>query len=378
MKQEVNSEKQRIWFHFASLGEFEQGRPVIEKVKNDYPDYPVVITFFSPSGYELRKNYALAEHVFYLPLDTRQNAREFIDIINPKLAIFTKYEYWYHFFNELQRRSIPLIVISAIFREDQIFFRWYGGLHRSILRKTSRLFVQDAASVSLLSKIGIDHATIGGDTRFDRVAANAEHPSAFEIVSRFCGDADVLVGGSTWPEDEKLLARVVAQFAGWKFIIAPHEIKPEKLRSLESLLPANSYVRYSELKQDDAYELRPETRVLIIDNIGMLSSLYQYGKIAYIGGGFGVGIHNTLEAAAFGLPVIFGPNYKRFLEARMLIAEKAAFSIRNEDELLKRMNELQDRNLRDESGSAAKKLVQNNTGATDAIFSYLNQRVFRR
>lgn len=378
MKQEVNSEKQRIWFHFASLGEFEQGRPVIEKVKNDYPDYPVVITFFSPSGYELRKNYALAEHVFYLPLDTRQNAREFIDIINPKLAIFTKYEYWYHFFNELQRRSIPMIVISAIFREDQIFFRWYGGLHRSILRKTSRLFVQDATSISLLSKIGIDHATIGGDTRFDRVAANAEHPAAFEIVRRFCGDADVLVGGSTWPEDEKLLARLVAQFAGWKFIIAPHEIKPEKLRSLESLLPANSYVRYSQLKEDDAYELRPETRVLIIDNIGMLSSLYQYGKIAYIGGGFGVGIHNTLEAAAFGLPVIFGPNYKRFLEARMLIAEKAAFSIKNEDELLKRMNELQDRNLRDESGGAAKKLVQNNTGATDAIFSYLNQRVFRR
>jgi len=377
MKQEVNSEKQHIWFHFASLGEFEQGRPVIEKVKSDYPGYPIVITFFSPSGYELRKNYTLADHVFYLPLDTKRNARQFVDIINPKLAVFTKYEYWYHFFNELNRRSVPLIVISAIFREEQIFFKWYGSLHRSMLRKASRLFVQDAASVSMLEDIGIEHATIGGDTRFDRVASNAEEPKNFQPVRKFCGAANVLVGGSTWPDDESLLAKVIEQFKEWKFIIAPHEIKPDKLKAFESLLPENGYLRYSELKENGLSEETGKLRILIIDNIGMLSSLYQYGNIAYIGGGFGVGIHNTLEAAAFGLPVIFGPNYKRFLEAKMLIAEKAAFSIKNEEELLEIMTKLQEKNFRQESGNAAKRLVLNNTGATEAIFSYLNERVFR-
>jgi len=377
MKQAVNSEKQHIWFHFASLGEFEQGRPVIEKVKSDYPAYPVVVTFFSPSGYELRKNYALADHVFYLPLDTKRNARQFVDIINPKLAIFTKYEYWYHFFNELNSRSIPLIVISAIFREEQIFFKWYGSLHRSMLRKVSRLFVQDAASVSMLEDIGIGHATIGGDTRFDRVAANAEQPKDFQPVRMFCGSAKVLVGGSTWPDDEILLSKAIEQFKEWKFIIAPHEIKPDKLKAFESLLPENSYLRFSDLKENGASYDAEKIRILIIDNIGMLSSLYQYGQIAYIGGGFGVGIHNTLEAAAFGLPVIFGPNYKRFLEAKMLIAEKAAFSIKNAEELLEVIDKLQEKNFRQESGNAAKRLVLNNTGATEAIFSYLNQHVFR-
>lgn len=378
IKQEVNSEKQHVWFHFASLGEFEQGRPVIEKVKSDYPDYPIVITFFSPSGYELRKNYPLADHVFYLPLDTKNNAREFVDIINPKLAIFTKYEYWFHFFNELNRRSVPLIVISAIFREDQIFFKWYGSLHRSMLGKVSRLFVQDAASVSLLGNIGIHHATIGGDTRFDRVAANADQPAEFQLVREFCGEAKVFIGGSTWPDDESLIAKVVGQFTDWKFIIAPHEIKAEKLKYFEGILPANSCMRYSELKEKGFPVENKNLSVLIIDNIGMLSSLYQYGKIAYIGGGFGVGIHNTLEAAAFGIPVIFGPNYSRFLEAKMLLAEKAAFTIKNDGELLQIMTRLQDEGFRRESGTAARQLVTDNTGATEAIFSYLNESVFER
>lgn len=376
IKQEVNPEKQHIWFHFASLGEFEQGRPVVEKVKKDYPDYPIVITFFSPSGYELRKNYALADHVFYLPLDTKKNAKQFVDIINPKLAVFTKYEYWFHFFNELNRRTVPLIVISAIFREDQLFFKWYGSLHRSMLRKVSRLFVQDAASISLLENIGVKHATIGGDTRFDRVAANADQPTEFQLVRAFCEEAKVFIGGSTWPDDENLIAKVVGEFTDWKFIIAPHEIKPEKLKSFEGILPANSYIRYSELKEKGFPAGKKTQRVLIIDNIGMLSSLYQYGHIAYIGGGFGVGIHNTLEAAAFGIPVIFGPNYKRFLEAKMLLAEKAAFTIKNEIELVQTMTQLQDEGLRQESGNAASQLVMNNTGATEAIFSYLNESVF--
>jgi len=316
--------------------------------------------------------------VFYLPLDTRRNASQFVDIINPKLAIFTKYEYWYHFFSELNRRSIPLIVISAIFRDDQIFFKWYGGLHRAMLRKVSRLFVQDAASISMLENIGITHASIGGDTRFDRVASNARQPKDFQLVREFCGSANVLVAGSTWPEDENILSKAIERFEEWKFIIAPHEIKPDKLKAFESLLPANTYLRYSELKENGLPDETKKWRILIIDNIGMLSSLYQYGQIAYIGGGFGVGIHNTLEAAAFGLPIIFGPNYKRFLEAKMLIAENAAFSIKNKDELLEVLNKLKEIDFRRESGNAAKKLVLNNTGATEAIFSYLDEYVFKR
>lgn len=372
-----------IWFHFASLGEFEQGRPVLEQTKKRYPGHPVVMTFFSPSGYELRKNSPLAEYVFYLPIDTKQNARQFIERINPAIAIFTKYEYWYHYFNELHNRNIPLYVISAIFRKSQPFFKWYGSLHRSILGFVSHFFVQDPFSAELLKKIRINNVTISGDTRFDRVAENAASPKQFSLVKNFCSDAKIFVAGSTWPQDEALIAGLVKAYPDWKFILAPHEIKPEKIKALEEMLPRGATVRYSSLlslpQQTSSPVLHSETRspqLLIIDNIGMLSSLYQYGQIAYIGGGFGVGIHNTLEAAAFGIPVIFGPNYHKFLEAKALIKNGGGFSISNEKELQAIMQKLQDQEYRNKAGNAAGSFVQEQKGATDTILEYLTHTPF--
>lgn len=323
--------KESIWFHFASLGEFEQGRPVLEALRLKYPDDKLVITFFSPSGYEVRKNTPLADAVYYLPLDTAKNAREFLDAINPKIAVFTKYEYWYHFFNETHKRRIPLYVISGIFRPNQIFFKWHGGLHRKILSFVSHFFVQDEQSKQLLQNIGITNADVSGDTRFDRVWENAKHPKAIPIIEEFKNNQKLFIAGSTWPQDEKMVATLAIQHPDWKFIFAPHEIKEEQIGKLIELLPINTAIKYSQLTT--LYSPLTTHQILIIDNIGMLSSLYQYGDIAYIGGGFGVGIHNTLEAAAFGLPVIFGPEYSKFKEAKDLIAIKAGFSIADENEL---------------------------------------------
>jgi len=338
-----------IWFHFASLGEFEQGRPILEAMRSLHPEKKIVLTFFSPSGYEIRKNTPLADAVYYLPLDTEYNAQKFIEATKPTMAVFTKYEYWYHYFNELHEQQIPLYIVSGIFRPGQVFFKWYGGLHRKILSLVTHFFLQDEQSKQLLSNLGINNTTISGDTRFDRVWANAEQPKQIPGVGEFKNRQKLFIAGSTWPEDEKLLATLPAMYPDWKFIFAPHEVEPEKINNLINLLPEGSAIRYSELvddnskvksqkSEDEAVSPAPRTsqpvpRILIIDNIGMLSSLYAYGDIAYIGGGFGVGIHNTLEAAAFGLPVIFGPNYSKFNEARELIALKAGFSISNESEL---------------------------------------------
>lgn len=320
-----------IWFHFASLGEFEQGRSVLQQVRTLFPEKKIVITFFSPSGYEVRKNTPLADAVYYLPLDTAHNAKRFIDAIQPEMAIFTKYEYWYHFFNETHKRNIPLYIISGIFRPGQVFFKWYGRLHREILSFVTHFFVQDDASKQLLKGINITNATVSGDTRFDRVWANAQSLKSLPEISAFKNSSKVFIAGSTWPPDEKLVTTLINQYLLWKFIIAPHEVGEEKIVNLQNLLPEGSFIRYSQIKNGET-QLN-SFRVLIIDNIGMLSSLYQYSDIAYIGGGFGAGIHNTLEAAAFGLPVIFGPNYSRFKEAHDLVELKAGFSIANEAEL---------------------------------------------
>ncbi len=355
-----------IWFHFASLGEFEQGRPVLEQLRSLYPQDKIVVTFFSPSGYEVRKNTPLADGVYYLPLDTAQNARKFIDAIQPKLAIFTKYEYWYHFFNEMHRRDIPVYIISGIFRPGQIYFKWYGSLHRKMLGFVSYFFVQDERSKQLLQTIGINNVTISGDTRFDRVWANAEHPKQIPAINEFKNGHKIFIAGSTWPHDEKLIATLVNLYPNWKFIFAPHEISEEKINKLIDILPEGMTIRYSEISN-----LRSQISnlsILIIDNIGMLSSLYQYGDIAFIGGGFGAGIHNTLEAAAFGLPVIFGPNYAKFKEAIDLIALNAGFSINDETGLKSIANKL----TNDEvfSDTASKKIeayVKEHTGATKVI-----------
>jgi len=365
--QQVTKSGPSIWFHFASLGEFEQGRPVLEQMRNLHPSKKIVVTFFSPSGYEIRKNTPLADHVYYLPLDTKYNARDFINAIQPELAIFTKYEYWYHYFNELNKQHIPLYIISGIFRPNQVFFKWYGSLYRKMLTFVTHFFVQDKQSVELLKGVGITNVTVSGDTRFDRVWANAQQPKNLPIIAGFTGESKLFVAGSTWPQDEELIAKLITQYPDWKFIIAQHEIGEEKINKLISLLPENSVIRFSNLTP-----IAIKAQTLIIDNIGMLSSLYQYGHIAYIGGGFGAGIHNTLEAAAFGLPVIFGPNYERFKEAKDLISLHAGFSIGNEEELKQAAGKLiSDQLFYVDASTAIKKYVEEHVGATETIIEHI-------
>ncbi|WP_276090713.1 glycosyltransferase N-terminal domain-containing protein [Pedobacter sp. JY14-1] len=361
----ADSEKRHIWFHFASLGEFEQGRPVLEALKSQYPEKPVIITFFSPSGYEIRKNYPLAEAVCYLPLDTASNAHRFVKAIHPEIAIFTKYEYWYHYFDTLHRKEIPIFIISGIFRPNQVYFKWYGGFNRSILRRVQHFFLQNEESKQLLSGLGLHNTSISGDTRFDRVAGSLANPGSFENIRRFCKDAPVLVAGSTWPADEELLVTLAQRHPDWKFIIAPHETDISRVKALRRQFPDSTC--YTEMK-----DKVPATQTLIIDTIGILSSVYQYGKIAYIGGGFGAGIHNTLEAAAFGLPVLFGPRYEKFQEAKDLIAAGAALSIKNAEELEAAFSKLQSN---ESPGKNAARYVASHTGATAHILSYLSKKI---
>lgn len=358
-----------IWFHFASLGEFEQGRPVLEQMRLTYPDRPVVITFFSPSGYEVRKNTPLADAVYYLPLDTPANAARFIKTINPSIAIFTKYEYWYYFFAQLYKRRVPLYIISGIFRDGQVFFKWYGGMHRKMLKCVRHFFLQDEHSRQLLADINIKNTTVSGDTRFDRVWTNATNPKQLPEVEQFVNQQKTMVCGSTWPGDEKLLIELVNDYPDWKFIFAPHELSIEKTNQLIELLPPESSIKYSALA---LAEKGTKYQCLIIDNIGMLSSIYQYGNIAYVGGGFGVGIHNTLEAAAFGIPVIFGPNYSKFNEARALVAMEAGFSISNEAELKAIVEKLiTDGDYYAKSCQKAREYVDTQKGATEKITTFI-------
>lgn len=360
-----------IWFHFASLGEFEQGRPVLEKMRALHPSKKVVVTFFSPSGYEIRKNTPLADAVYYLPLDTAANAQQFIRAINPGIAVFTKYEYWYHYFNTLHQQQIPLYIISGIFKPDQVFFKWYGGLHRKMLGMVTWFFVQDDASKRLLENLKISHVSVSGDTRFDRVWDNAENPKSLPVIARFKNDQPVFIAGSTWPDDEKLLAQLVSQHPDWKFIFAPHEIPESKIEALLTLLPAKQTIRFSQLSTD-GNEVS-DYRILIIDNIGMLSSLYQYGEIAFIGGGFGAGIHNTLEAAAFGLPVIFGPKYQKFKEACDLVDLQGGFSIETQEQLSAITEKLiTDNNYRVAAREVAKTYVSEHIGATEMILKKIS------
>ncbi|MES2651923.1 MAG: glycosyltransferase N-terminal domain-containing protein [Bacteroidota bacterium] len=357
-----NSLDRPIWFHFASLGEFEQGRPVLEKIKSIRPNEKIVITFFSPSGYEIRKNYAGADGIFYLPLDTASNAKKFIALVNPRMAIFTKYEFWFYYFRELDQHKIPLYLISGIFRPSQAFFKWYGGFNRRMLKFVTHFFVQNEESVRLLNSIGINSVSLSGDTRFDRVYENAASPKKLIDIETFCGESSVFIAGSTWLADEKLLAAFSTQYPDWKLIIAPHEVDEVHISEIEKLFP-NS-VTFSNLKT-----LNAQHSTLIIDNIGMLSSLYQYATVAYIGGGFGTGIHNTLEAAAFGLPIIFGPKYEKFQEAKDLIAIGAAKSITNEAELLSSFEYFK---ANEKASVDAKNYVTDKKGATEMIVSKIN------
>lgn len=363
----VDGKQKHIWFHFASLGEFEQGRTVLEQLKKSYPAHQIIVTFFSPSGYEIRKNYALAAGVFYLPLDTKKNAKQFIDLIQPEIAIFTKYEFWYHYFQLLRERKVPLLIISGIFRPEQLFFKWYGGFYRSMLDCVTHFFVQNTESVELLSGLNYDNVSLSGDTRFDRVAENVITVKPLPLIEKFCGQAAVFIAGSTWPQDEQLVVPLLAANPKWKFIIAPHEIGAAHIEQLIRLIPGA--LRYTQLNDELP---QTDSQVMIIDNIGLLSSIYQYGKIVYIGGGFGVSIHNTLEAAAFGLPVIFGPRYDKFQEAKDLLVLNAAITIKSAEELSAAFEKLQKDTT---AGPAAKKYVQDKTGSTKQILSYLEQYI---
>lgn len=368
IEQTIEVGQQHIWFHFASLGEFEQGRAVMEQIRVKYPVEKIVVTFFSPSGYEIRKNSPLADYVFYLPEDTARNARRFIQLINPKFVVFTKYEYWYHYFNELHKRNIRLLMISAIFREDQLFFKSYGGFYKNILRKVSFFFTQNMDSVHMLKWIGITNAGLAGDTRFDRVIELAKQKRSFAMLDAFVSHHKVLVAGSTWPADEEKLATWAAQHPDWKLVLAPHEIHEEHVQRIQRLFP--DALRYS--LRDHYSETELSTRqTLVIDNIGMLSSLYNYADITYIGGGFGAGIHNTLEAATYGKPIIFGPRYEKFQEAIDLLTLGAAFAIANTTELEQVFGYLSAEDNRKTAGESAANYVQQRAGATQIIMKYI-------
>ena len=361
----VDSQADYLWFHCASLGEFEQGRPVIEEVKKEFPQYKIALTFFSPSGYEIRKNYDGADLVAYLPLDTKSNVRYFLDVLQPRKAFFVKYEYWYNYIHQLKQRNIPLYIVSAIFRENQSFFKnnLWGKWYRKMLFSFEHIFIQNEKSAQLLEKIGITNYTIAGDTRFDRVAAIARSAKKFENVEKFKGNSPLIIAGSTWKPDEELLAAFINNSRGVKFILAPHEVAPANINRIQQLLKKKA-ISFSKV-QNTAIE---EFDVLIIDSIGILSSLYQYGNIAYIGGGFGVGIHNILEAATFKLPIIFGPNYLKFKEAVDLVEEKGAFPIDDSNSLNNALNRLlEDKNELTKASGICQKYVEKNVGSTKVI-----------
>lgn len=356
-----------IWIHAASVGEFEQARPLIERLRREKPQHKIVVTFFSPSGYEMRKNYAQADGVYYLPFATRTNARRFLDALQPTMAIFVKYEFWPAYLHELKRRNIPTYSISAIFRPGQLFFRPWGKWYLDTLRCFTHIYVQDQASLQLLREGGISRSSIAGDTRFDRMAEVTAHPKQIPVVEQFVGGSrQVIVAGSTWPQDEALLARFIDNSLAIKLILVPHEIDDKHLHTIFELFEGRM-VRYTRANDVNIRH----ARVLVVDTMGLLSSIYPYGQVAYIGGGFGVGIHNTIEAAAYGMPVLFGPNYQHFREAKGLIAAGAAESVKNYDELQNALLRALDNHA--ETGARAAQYVQSELGATDKIYKEIFQ-----
>lgn len=361
IKKNIRPDDKIVWFHCASLGEFEQGRPLIEKFKDQNPAYKILLTFFSPSGYEIRKTWKTADYIFYLPIDTKKNASRFIDIIRPEMVFFVKYEYWYNYIRKLDKQRIPIFVVSAIFRPQQHFFKWYGRWFRNQLDRVTWFFVQNEVSKDLLNSIGIDQCNISGDTRFDRVLEIAENKKSFPLIEKFAEGSNLIVAGSTWPQDETMILNLINNPENpFKFIMAPHEINQERIQ--EFIKKCNQKtIKYSEAKEESI----DKANVLIIDSIGLLAFLYRYAKIAYIGGGFGKGIHNVLEAVTFGKPVIFGSNFTAFQEANDLIGLKGAFSISSDKEFLQIIEKLLNNELfYRNSVNVCTKYVQDKAGAT--------------
>ncbi|RSK34528.1 3-deoxy-D-manno-octulosonic acid transferase [Hymenobacter metallilatus] len=361
-----------VWFHCASLGEFEQGRPLMEAYAAQYPGHKIVLTFFSPSGYEVRRNWPGAAYVFYLPLDTAANARAFLDAVQPQLAVFVKYEFWYHFLTELAGQQVPTICVSAIFRPDQVFFRPWGGFFRRTLSRFTHIFTQNQSSVDLLRGAGISQASVAGDTRFDTVVRTATAPPRpLPLVDAFTDDwTPVLIVGSSWPEDIAVLTPLLRQYqTELRFIVAPHEIEEATLRQVEAALPGQ-VVRYSQATPAAI----AQARVLLMDNVGLLSQLYRFGHFAYVGGAFGKGLHNTLEAAAFGLPLFFGPTYHKFQEARDLVELGCAFPISSADELLTAFGPLYHREeARLQVQDLSLDYVHDHSGATGKIMQWIER-----
>lgn len=379
LKQKVDPNAKYIWFHAASLGEFEQGRPLMERIRKDYPQYKILLTFYSPSGYEVRKNYEGADIICYMPVDTRLNAIRFLRLVRPVMAFFIKYEFWSNFLHILKHRNIPTYSVSSIFREDQVFFKWYGRSYAGVLKCFTRFFVQNEESKRLLEGIGITAVDVVGDTRFDRVLQIKEAAKQLPICEAFRTgvassqsadvphhDFKVFVAGSSWPPDENIFIPFFNEHKDWRLLIAPHVIAEDHLKLILSLIKGKKVVRYTQTTPEEA----AEADVLIIDCFGLLSSMYNYGDVAYIGGGFGVGIHNTLEAAVWNMPVIFGPNNKKFQEAQGLLNSGGGFEINTYEDFSGLMSSLMnDETFLKQAGDKAGAFVAHLAGATDKVLA---------
>ena len=371
LRKKVDPDADYIWFHAASLGEFEQGRPLMEQIKKSYPQYKILLTFFSPSGYEVRKNYEGADIITYLPIDTVGNARQFLRTVRPVMAFFIKYEFWYNYLHILQYRGIPAYSVSSIFRPDQVFFKWYGRGYGRVLKCFTRFFVQNEESKKLLESIGIHDTMVVGDTRFDRVLQIKEASKQLPIVERFVkgtpeDQKKVFVAGSSWQPDEEIFLKYFNNHRDWKLIVAPHVIGEDHLKFIFSLIKDKKVVRYTQATEDNV----AEADVLIIDCFGLLSSVYHYGDVAYVGGGFGVGIHNVLEAAVWGMPVLFGPNNKHFAEAQGLLQSGGGIEIEDYETFSLIMSQLSDGSAYyGTCGQEAGAFVQSLAGATKKVLS---------
>jgi len=370
LEEKIKPTDKTIWFHSASLGEYEQGLPVIEKIKEKYPSHKIIVTFFSPSGYEVRKNNNVADVTLYLPLDTRKNAKRFLKLAHPELAFFIKYEFWLNYLKELEESQTPTYLISGIFRDNQMFFKWYGGFYRKALNAFTYFFVQNESSKEKIEALGFHNVLVSGDTRFDRVNAILERDNTLDFIENFKNNQTTIVIGSSWQKDEVLLAQYINQAPeNVKFIIAPHNIKADQISSLKSQI-TKSVVLFSEKQNSDLSNYQ----VFIIDTVGLLTKIYSYGTIAYVGGGFGnPGIHNILEPATFGIPILIGPNYSNFAEATQLVELGGCTVISNKEELKNSLDAfVNDENLVKEKGKICESYIQNNTGATNSIMEIVS------
>ncbi len=373
LREQVDPSAQYVWFHAASLGEFEQGRPLMEQLRREHPEYKILLTFFSPSGYEVRKDYKGADIICYLPLDTITNARRFLRLVRPVMAFFIKYEFWYNYLHILKHRGVPVYSVSSIFRPDQVFFKWYGRQYGRVLNCFTQFFVQNEISRELLAKIGITCVTITGDTRFDRVLQIKEQAKQLPDIDEFVKDNRVFVAGSSWAPDEDIFIRYLNEHREWKLIIAPHVIDDTHLQQIEQKLGGRKVVRYTDIANNQAPTASvQDASVLIIDCFGLLSSIYRYGDVAYIGGGFGVSIHNTVEAAVWGVPVIFGPENQKFQEAQELKACGGGFEIRDYESFGRIMDRFDaDADFLKAAGHAAGGYVAGKAGATGTILDFI-------